>query len=193
MENVKDENKLYRTFKVKLTGKVPILFNRFRTMDGETAPEDKLHLEGKKIIVPSELIYAFFFQEKPGGCAQRFEGKAYKAIAKTGIASMGIEPTAIPLTSNGEEIIFDRFDKNGVDEKSGVYIHESIITNPKPMIVKRPAIDNWGLEFTITLYKNDKLQKDKLQGWLERGGSTVGLGSYRPRYGRFDVKFEEIK
>ena len=182
-------------FLVKGIGIKPLLFNKFLGMEGEFPAEQRLHLVGKKVIIPADMIYSFLFQEKPGGCCQRFEGKAYKRIAKTGWAILAVNPESIPITHEGKEITFDKFNKNGIDEKAGMRIFESTVSQPKPILTKRPLIDlPWEIEFKITLYKNNFITKEKLYNWLVVGGFQVGIGSYRPRFGQFAIeKFEPIK
>lgn len=57
----------------------------------------------------------------------------------------------------------------------------------------RPHITSWSIDFTITLLDEDLIADDTLHQILVRAGQTVGVGDYRPRYGRFIVeKFKEV-
>ena len=53
----------------------------------------------------------------------------------------------------------------------------------------RPVMNlPWFLNFRITLIKNGIITAEKIHEWTEVGGVRVGLGTYRPRYGRFFVE-----
>ena len=51
----------------------------------------------------------------------------------------------------------------------------------------------WELNFKISVFKNDRVTPDKLCEWFQKGGLLIGLGTYRPRFGRFMVKKWEVK
>jgi hypothetical protein len=50
----------------------------------------------------------------------------------------------------------------------------------------RPIFPEWELSFTA-LYDENSLQADELRRCVEDAGRMVGLGEYRPRFGRFEV------
>jgi len=56
----------------------------------------------------------------------------------------------------------------------------------------RPIFNIWECEFTIWL-DTDKMNPEQLQQIVENAGNYVGLGDYRPRYGRFEVIRKEMQ
>lgn len=50
----------------------------------------------------------------------------------------------------------------------------------------RPIFKSWSLKFTAT-YDENSLQRSELDRCVQDAGSMVGLGEYRPRFGRFEV------
>jgi hypothetical protein len=50
----------------------------------------------------------------------------------------------------------------------------------------RPIFNDWKLSFTMS-YDEASLQRDDLVRSITDAGRMVGLGDYRPRFGRFDV------
>lgn len=50
----------------------------------------------------------------------------------------------------------------------------------------RPIFRDWSLNFTL-LYDERAIQRSDLDMVLEDAGSMIGLGDYRPRFGRFEV------
>jgi len=60
--------------------------------------------------------------------------------------------------------------------------------------VVRPRIDKWDAEFSLTLLQDERVSEDILKQILEYAGLYVGVGAWRPKFGRFEVKsFEEIE
>lgn len=51
----------------------------------------------------------------------------------------------------------------------------------------RPIFPDWALTTTV-LYENTMLNKQELVDIAEYAGKYIGLGTYRPTFGRFDVK-----
>ena len=59
--------------------------------------------------------------------------------------------------------------------------------------IVRPRIDEWELDFTIDLLQDERVAPEQLKEILEYAGMYIGIGAYRPKYGRFEVKsFKEI-
>jgi hypothetical protein len=54
----------------------------------------------------------------------------------------------------------------------------------------RPIFRDWELTFTV-LYEESAIQKDDLDRVMEDTGRMIGLGDYRPRFGRFEVSKAE--
>ncbi len=50
----------------------------------------------------------------------------------------------------------------------------------------RPIFKDWKLTFTV-LYAEDTIQKTDLDLIVQDAGAMIGLGDYRPRFGRFEV------
>jgi hypothetical protein len=50
----------------------------------------------------------------------------------------------------------------------------------------RPRFDNWSLKFEIS-YLPDLLNEKHVSGFVKIAGEQIGLGDWRPRFGRFTV------
>lgn len=60
--------------------------------------------------------------------------------------------------------------------------------------VVRPRIDEWALEFDINLLQDERIEPQILKEILVYAGLYVGIGAWRPKFGRFEVvEFTEIK
>ena len=111
-------------------------------------------------------------------------GKTYKDLVR---ASVYVEPELIPFMRDGEPIT--------VPEKPTHNPNESFYVDVRPVIVARARVlrsrgavgKGWKLEFALQVI-DDQLGLDVLQQILEEAGRTVGVGDFRPRFGRFRVE-----
>lgn len=53
--------------------------------------------------------------------------------------------------------------------------------------VVRPRHDNWELDFTINLLLDELIPTDIVKEVLTHAGMYVGIGAWRPKFGRFEV------
>ena len=89
--------------------------------------------------------------------------------------------------------------------KGGVFVEPDTIphkiqkweVDKRPVVIQkarimraRPRFDKWELDFTITV-TDDRISSNILKEILDYAGLYVGIGDFRPRFGRFMVtKFE---
>lgn len=180
---------------VTLEGWSDIMFDRFVDHSKEQRPpEQKLYLiADNQLVIPSENIYGLLFGENPMGCVARFEAKKKKDYLAFGQSHLFIDSAYIPFTDiSGNPITFDGFNNN-------FYIYESAPRTKsgslsiKQEVKKRPVLKTpWMISFSITLLKNDLINDVKVYNWLVGGGATIGIGTHRPRFGRFQVSGWEV-
>ena len=185
----------FQTISVVLSGLVDILFDRFIDHSSERRPpEQKLYLGSDNLVVlPGNNITSFLFGNQ-SGCAKAFEGKKAKDYLRIGQSHVFLNSPMIPfLDEAGQELRFDKFgDKfwilteSAVTRKGSLCIKQEAKDRP---VIKRP----WQLAFEMCLIENPIISENKLYNWLVMGGMQIGLGSYRPRFGRFEVKEWSIK
>ena len=77
------------------------------------------------------------------------------------------------------------------------YLHETWGRLPPrtgaQVVVRRPALrEGWQARFGFTI-TDDRVQEADVRLALEQGGVLVGLGSWRPRYGRFRITTWEVR
>lgn len=110
-------------------------------------------------------------------------------MADAMLSYIQITPQLIPLTREGQPIVFTGF-QNGVDSNANIYVHKSVARLPKgiPNPKERPVIElPWELEFNISLIKNDVVDEILLQTAFVKGGLALGLGTFRGLFGKFKV------
>jgi hypothetical protein len=109
-------------------------------------------------------------------------GKSGKTIG-LGIASyVNIEPFDIPLFDDKGPIQYTEWNEQ-------IYVHKSVarlakgIPNPK----QRPTLAlPWYLKFTMNYSENKYCTLENLRQAVVMGG-ILGLGTFRPFFGRYDV------
>jgi hypothetical protein len=100
-------------------------------------------------------------------------GKTYKDMVN---ATIEIEPDKIPL-----------------GKKTFDYNHQEFVKIQRSQILRsRPAFKKgWEAEFSL-LVMDDQMQKDILKEIVVYAGKFVGIGDWRPHFGRFElIEFKE--
>lgn len=119
--------------------------------------------------------------------AARFKmerSRTYKDVMR---AYVYAQPNEIPLLWHGECIPTP-------DESLLVEPTDALKVNIMRVVVQRAAVararlevsEGWELAFRLDVIE-DILQAKAIQQILEEAGRAVGIGDYRPRYGRFEV------
>lgn len=177
-------------YKVTIRGIVPLMHNRYpmdalditkktrkgKIFDPAEAAKKCLYINTKgEIYQPSDHIEGALIQV---GSALTIAGagkKTYKDQMKTNIA---VIPTEI-LFPNGKDY--------KVDTRLGVIQRARVP-------VSRPRWDDWEFTFIIRVFDETLVPAEILKELLEIAGKEKGIGTYRPKFGRFEViEFEPIK
>lgn len=179
-------------FNVLIRGIAPLLQHRFdpakltniKKFKGDKQLSEKekrasaeqfLYEEKGKVVQPASHIEGAMIKS---GTELRLSGagkKTYKDLIKS---SVFVFPENIP----------HRIQKWTVDERP--------VVNPTTRgrnMCYRPRMEEWELAFQMEVL-DDRADKDAIKEILRLAGLRNGIGSYRPRFGRFEVKkFEETK
>ena len=175
-----------KTIQVEITGVAPLLQHKFRTEEhgiNKTTAKKKIYdpneeaekacfREGKMIVHPTEHLFGALIR---AAVSFKFEGKkTYKDIIKRGII---VEPINAPL-----------LDKKGKQYKTWDEIDARRVVIQRSAVVRwRPMYhEGWRIPFSITIIDDESLSPPILKEILEKAG-YVGIGDYRPRFGRFQV------
>lgn len=178
-----------RFISVEIKGIVPLLQHRYPDEDGEKKSTRAVgaHTE-KSIDEATKALYRL----PDGKCyipASHIEGALMKAASNFQIAgkrkktfkdlvksSIFVEPEALILSNQKWTI-----DKRAV-----------VVPATRGRVIRcRPRFDEWGTSFKIRV-TDDSFPTETLKEILDYAGKAVGIGDFRPRYGRFIVtKFKE--
>ena len=111
-------------------------------------------------------------------------GKSYKDLFSANIV---VDPERIPHAG------FTVPEELGTDGDQPLYLDVRPVLVQRARVVRiRPAFKaGWELAFDIQCL-DDEVQPDLLQDVLALAGKTVGIGDYRPKFGRFSVTHFEV-
>ena len=184
-----------KKFNVKLKGVSPFLMAKHPTPDEQAnilkreSPSGKSKIKVKdltndeafemhsyktedgKFYLPSEMIESAMTK---AATSFKMEGKkTFKDAFKGGTI---VDPDKIIFKQQN----FKSYGKWGVNHNTRGAVW-----------VVRPRIDEWEVEFSLTLLQDERVSDEILRQILEYAGLYVGVGAWRPKFGRFEItKFE---
>lgn len=173
-----------------LTGTRPIMFDRFESMKTELTPLDKVYAEDGFLYLPSKNIMSFLGASNTESAPKRIMGKKWKTIAKAALSFVNIIDDKIFFIGDNGKIKKDS-NQIYIDSDKAIVMKGSLaIPSPK----ERPVLKlPWGLNFKIELFDNVDLNEAILRRLFDEGGITIGLGTFRGVYGKFELTKWEIK
>ena len=180
-------------FNVTIKGIAPLLQHRFSeeklTSVTKRTGDKKLTAEDKKIAAEQ-----FLYLDNKGKVSQpasHIEGAMIKAATEIKMAGSGKKSYKDLI--KGACFVFPEYiphknQKWEVDARSVV----NPTTRGRTMSY-RPRLEEWELNFELQV-NDDRADEHAIKQILEIAGLQRGIGSYRPRFGRFSVeKFQKVK
>jgi len=177
-----------QTLNVTLTGLSPIMFDAFRGQE-ELPPEKKLYLAPDKttLILPASNIVGFLTSRSSHSCLRVFtSNKDWRTRGPEVIGNVAVDPVNIKFLNDEEPVTFS----NEWNEK--IYIDERMArpSDTARVIARRPVLDlPWLLKFRLLINPTEFVTVERIKDWFVRGGISVGIGAYRPMFGRFEADF----
>lgn len=185
--NKKKEKKLAKRVAVGIRGSCDYLQHK-RPLEAEDTSKRSGEIDHSKewktavysdkengCYIPSKQLRASLVK---GAVNFKIKGRMGKTFKDLVNATIEIDPDKVPL-----------------GKKEPDYIHEEFVKIQRNQILRRrPAFEKgWKAKFTL-LVLDDQMPLDKLKEILEYSGSFVGIGDWRPHFGRFEVvKFDGAK
>lgn len=169
---------------VRLQGLRPLMFDRYAGDNNTQLPvAEKMYLNPSAgLIMPALNLFSLLVAENTKSVCRQFFGKNGKTIA-LGISSYtGISPFEIPICDDNGPVTF-----RGWNEQ--IFVHKAVarvkggIPNPK----ERPVLAlPWHVDFTVEYIENKFATLENLRQAFDMGG-TMGLGTFRPFFGRYEL------
>lgn len=189
------------TVDVKVKGAAPLLQHRFPMPELETMSKGGHKVTGAKDYTQEWRDYLYVnangevFQP-----AAHFEGAMVKAAVnfkitgRRGKTYKDLFRAAVFVTP--DEILHgvQEPDELDTDADKPLYLDmRPVIVNRARVVRLRPAFKmGWELEFIIEVI-DDQISPELVQDVFTLAGKTVGIGDYRPRFGRFNVVRFEVQ
>lgn len=171
---------------VELTGVAPLLQHRFAQEEhGLTTKKAKKKVydpteealkgsykDDKGFVMLSEHIYGVLAKASTSFI---FDGKkTYKDVVARGVV---VTPDTIPLLDKkGKQYV--KWDE--IDERRAVVMRSAITR------WRAKFYEGWKLKFIIQIIDDESISPQTLKEIMDKAG-YIGIGDYRPRFGRFQV------
>lgn len=178
---------------VELTGTAAIMQHKFSLekevkgagqQDYSEEWKKTIYTKGGEIVQPSTHIIAALVKAASTFKIQGKRGKTFKDIFN---AYLFVEPEYIPHGIPIPDELDDDPDKQMYVDRRPVVVQRSRVVRARACIH-----EGWKLAFKITVIDDD-LPVQVLNDALIMAGRIIGIGEYRPRFGRFMVsKFEVV-
>lgn len=193
---------LYNRYTVTITGQSPLLCHNGQLADPLNPFSKKLKEVSKKRPKTDADLEKMQEIEFMAGL---YTDEAGEITMDTRVIEAVVHGGA-KKTRNGKEALASMFIEHGVVfEYEGPTDPEERYADPAcrltvPVKVgmakimrTRPIFHGWRLTFDVSVL-SDMVNEETLRRWLDDAGMLVGIGDWRPRYGRFAVThFEEVQ
>lgn len=180
-------------FNVTIKGLAPLLQHRFseeKLYRVKKGGGDKRLTEAEK----RESAKQFLYVDSKGKVAQpssHIEGAMIKAATDVKISGGGKK--SYKDLVKGAVFVFPEY----IPHKNQAWdVDERAVVNPTTRgrtMCYRPRLEKWELNFDLEV-NDDRADEHAIKQILEIAGAQRGIGSYRPRFGRFEItKFAKAK
>jgi len=175
-----------RTYEVTITGSAPgLLMHRF-DLEAEAEVQTKVKKTARKDDTPESQAARGAYSFDDGGLYQPAE-HIYQALCKAAswFRVPGQGKKTYKDAIKGNILIEPECIPHGV---SSYKIDSRPVRIQRARVVRhRPHLPQWSLAFTIQVIDGDTVPGEVLNSILVTAGQSVGIGDYRPRFGRFTV------
>jgi hypothetical protein len=138
---------------------------------GNLEYEAGLYLSKKgQVIIPSRVLEAHIAE----AARKTKEGK-------TALAGMFVDTDGVLEYEGGPLTV------KQLIASEGHRLTVPVSVNQSKVIRVRPLFQNWSTSFEVSILE-EMAGTSTLKTWLTNGGNFVGLGDWRPRHGRYEVK-----
>ena len=182
-----------KRIEVRIVGEAPLLMNRFTEEAQEEMEHTAKRKSGKEKVDPKEAAKTCLYTLPDGKLCQpsehifRMMVKSAANFQITGRGKKTYKDLVLGALDVTPELIPHKQQKWEVDSRPVTNVH----TRGRKM-KHRPRLNAWELSFDFTT-RDDQLSPSTLREILEYGGQCVGIGDYRPRFGRFRVTYYHVE
>ena len=182
------------TVRAKLTGTAPLLMHNGQLCD----PRNKWAIALAKVVKGKakdlleaqriEFLGGLYLDDNQAPCitgdmvyAAVIKGAAARKLGKEAKAGVYESAPFFPLQYDGPRTPEELYDDPRFRDYRGVRVGQVRVQR------SRPIFRRWAVEIALD-FDRSIIGRDDIVSALERAGHVVGLGDYRPRFGRFNVE-----
>jgi hypothetical protein len=189
----------YQTYTRKITGVIPMLMHSGMLADPSNPIVQMMKkISGKRDKTESDYIemsrlewYGGLYVDNGRPCipGEVIEACLLEAARKS---RKGKQAQAGIMVPDNAILIYDG--PQNIDEmwESGQFIHKAGVKIQRNKVIRtRPVFKNWSAVITIH-YLPGLLNESDVKTFLEVAGQIVGLGDWRPKFGRFVVEPAQV-
>jgi len=127
-----------------------------------------LYLNDDGPIIPAQNVRGMLIR----AARKRKEGK----LAESGVFCLDHAPIEYDGPRDPEQMW-----------KDGSFAHQALVVVSRSRIVRtRPIFESWTATVTVN-YDDDVVNEEQLDNWFNIAGHIIGIGDWRPQFGRFSV------
>ena len=187
-----------KTVAIKITGKAPLLMHSDRfanPLDPLTKDHKELTSKRKKT---DDDHHAIARSEFIGGCYWRKDRGFFLPAQNLDaclIAGAKLQKLGVKF-KQGVQVLEDELTFEGYEKKSPEQLWKDpefvdcrgVKVGTAKIMRYRPIFRSWTLSATI-MVNEDVVNVNEVKKAAQDAGALIGLGDYRPRFGRFNVEF----
>jgi len=179
------------TLTATLRGIRPIMFDRYAGDNKTKLPvmEKFYTTPSGHLVIPVLNLYSLLAAQNTPSVAKRFYGKQARDVALGVMSFVSIEATGEdPL--NAQILDAEGTPYTIQDPRIEILQHVARVKDGVPNPKERPMLPTgWKIKIQLTHQENTLLTSACLQTMLDQGG-ILGLGTFRPIFGRYTVEWE---
>lgn len=177
-----------RSIHVEIEGIAPLMFNRFTEKSKENMVKGT---SGRKKTADEDMSSAMDKvhrdrEGRPGIPCNMIKSALLRGsvMASLKLGKKGAQPFIRACVFFDPAFILLGREPDGVDERVGINNNAGKGT---AVMLRRPIYNNWGVAFDLRVV-DDRIPDSLVKIALEEAGLLVGIGAFRPDFGRFLVK-----
>ena len=168
-------------FDVKIKGIVPLLMARFPEEDWINGQPDK-----EPVPLSKEEMFEKSKYKLEDGTLYHPAAHIIGAMVKAGMRVVLKGRINYSEIAKGATFIFPEKIPHLIQEVECDWRSAVNKVNKARIMTARARLEKWELAFKLSCF-DDRAIEEKLKRVLEIAGAYIGIGAYRPRYGRFEI------
>jgi|688.fasta_scaffold16622_7 hypothetical protein len=174
----------------RLIGVRPLMFDRYSGDNSTSLPvAEKMYLDAeRRLTLPAVNLFSMLCAENTKSVCRQFFGKNGKTIGLGMASYVTITPFDILICDDNGPVVFNGFNAQVFEHRTVARLAKGV-----PNAKHRPVLATpWNLAFTMDYIENKYCSLENLRQALTMGG-MLGVGTFRPYFGRYEVETFQVQ